>query len=453
MKRSLVAMMSMVILAGGVAGCSTGANSGNNTMAPKTDTSKQEAPKTDTAKTDPAAKVKIRVAWWGSQDRNDKTLKAIDLFMKKNPNIEVQSEFIGFDDYWNKVNTQAAGGNLPDLMQIHEGVINEYVSRKLLVDLNPYVDKGTINLKNVDANYLPDKVDGKLWGVNLGTNTMTMIYDPALFAKAGVEELKPGYTYEDMANTLRAMKAKLGKDFYGITLDNGYDGFKHFVRQNGTMFYSADGKKLAYPDDKVFVDYFTYWQKLMKEGLTPGPEVQSEFKQLENSLLVHGKAAIQPVQSNQIVALVAASKRPLKMTVYPTLPGGKEGHFLKAAMSFAVTSHSKNPEAAAKLIDFFTNDAEGNDILAAERGIPISSEIRKSVSAKLPDTSKQMFSYVEVAQKYARESEAPSPPGDNEIRTLLGKLQEQINFGKLTPEEGAKQFRKDAEQILAKSTK
>lgn len=77
----------------GVAGCSTGANSGNSTMAPKTDTPKQEAPKAEPAKTDPAAKVKIRVAWWGSQDRNDKTLKAIDLFMKKirilrcNPNL------------------------------------------------------------------------------------------------------------------------------------------------------------------------------------------------------------------------------------------------------------------------------------------------------------------------------------------------------------------------------
>ncbi|NHN28975.1 ABC transporter substrate-binding protein [Paenibacillus agricola] len=454
MKRKLVTLMSLAVLSGGVLGCSTAQPSNTGAMAPKTEAAKTDAPKTDTAaKADPAAKAKIRVAWWGSQDRNDKTLKTIDLFMKKNPNIEVQSEFIGFDDYMNKVNTQAAGGNLPDVMQIHEGIINEYVSRNLLVDLNPFVTKGTINLKNVDAIYLPDKVDGKLWGINLGTNSATMVYDPALFAKAGVEELKPGYTYDDMANALRAIKAKLGNDFYGITLDNGYDGLKHYVRQSGTMFYSADGKKLGYTDDKVFVDYFTFWQKLMKEGLTPTPEVQSEFKQLENSLLVNGKAAIQPVFSNQIVALSTAAKRPLKMTVYPSLPNGKEGHFLKAAMSFAVTSGSKNQEAAAKLIDFFTNDVEGNDILAAERGIPVSSEIRKSVSAKVPETSKQMFSYIEIAQKYARESDPPSPAGDTEIRTLVSKIQEQINFGKLTPEEGAKQFRKDAESILAKNVK
>ncbi|TBL81953.1 ABC transporter substrate-binding protein [Paenibacillus thalictri] len=430
-----------LILAVGTLGCSSSA------PEPKAAGDKPAA----TAATD--AKVKIRVAWWGSQERHDKTQKVIDMFMKKNPNIEVSAEFVGFDDYFKKINTQAAGGTLPDVMQMHEGVINEYVSRNLFVDLNPFVEKGIINLKNVDASYLPDKVNGKLWGINLGTNSVTMFYDPAVFEKAGVEELKPGYTYDDFANTLRKIKAKMGKDFYGITLDNGYDGFKHFVRQNGTMFYSADGKKLGYTDDKVFIDYYTYWQQLMKEELAPPPNVQAEFKNLENSLLVHGRAAFQPAQSNQIVALASAAKRPLKMLVYPTLPGGKEGHFLKAAMSFAITSHSKNQEAAAKFIDYFTNDVEANDVLAAERGIPISSEIRKTVSAKMPDVSKQMFSYIEVAQKYSREIDPPAPAGDNEIRTLLANLQEQINFGKLTPADGAKQFRKEAEQILARANK
>ena len=39
-----------------------------------------------------AGQVELRVAWWGSQDRHDRTIKAIELFQKKYPNIKVGTE-------------------------------------------------------------------------------------------------------------------------------------------------------------------------------------------------------------------------------------------------------------------------------------------------------------------------------------------------------------------------
>ena len=55
------------------------------------------------------APVELRVAWWGSQDRHNRTIKAIELFQKKYPNIKVTYEFAGWGDYWTKMTTQAAG--------------------------------------------------------------------------------------------------------------------------------------------------------------------------------------------------------------------------------------------------------------------------------------------------------------------------------------------------------
>ena len=55
-----------------------------------------------------AAPVELRVAWWGSQDRHNRTIKAIELFQKKYPNIKVTYEFVGWNDYWTKMTTQAA---------------------------------------------------------------------------------------------------------------------------------------------------------------------------------------------------------------------------------------------------------------------------------------------------------------------------------------------------------
>src|SRR5262245_42648905 len=74
----------------------------------------------------PGTPVELRVAWWGSQDRHNRTIKAIELFQKKYPNIKVTYEFAGWADYWTKMTTQAAGRNLPDVMQQDYAYITEW---------------------------------------------------------------------------------------------------------------------------------------------------------------------------------------------------------------------------------------------------------------------------------------------------------------------------------------
>src|SRR5690242_4474688 len=50
------------------------------------------------ATTAPAAassgdKIELRFAWWGSQDRHDRTIKVIQLFEQQHPNINITYEF------------------------------------------------------------------------------------------------------------------------------------------------------------------------------------------------------------------------------------------------------------------------------------------------------------------------------------------------------------------------
>ncbi|MFY9436233.1 MAG: ABC transporter substrate-binding protein, partial [Limnochordia bacterium] len=59
----------------------------------------------------------LRVSWWGSQGRHDRTLAVIDLFEAKYPHIKIEPEFAGWDNYWERIAAQAAGRNLPDVFQ------------------------------------------------------------------------------------------------------------------------------------------------------------------------------------------------------------------------------------------------------------------------------------------------------------------------------------------------
>ncbi len=80
--------------------------------------------------------IELRLTWWGSQQRHDLTIEGIELFQQKYPHIKVVYEFSGWRDYFTKLTTQAAGGNLPDIMQHDYARIAEWVSNGLLLPLD-----------------------------------------------------------------------------------------------------------------------------------------------------------------------------------------------------------------------------------------------------------------------------------------------------------------------------
>ena len=135
-----------------------------------------------------ASPVELRVAWWGSQDRHNRTIKAIVLFQKKHPHVKVSYEFAGWSDYWTKMTTQAAGPNLPDVMQQDYAYIAEWSSRGLLAPLDDHVKNGTIDTRNVSEALLKGGVvGGKLVAINLGSNSQCWVIDLDAFKNAGLK--------------------------------------------------------------------------------------------------------------------------------------------------------------------------------------------------------------------------------------------------------------------------
>lgn len=141
---------------------------------------------------------------------------------------------------------------------------------------------------------------------------------------------------------------------------------------------------------------------------------------------------------------------PRELTLFPSLKDGKSGQFLKPTMFFSVTSQSKHPKEAAAFINFITNDLEANEVLAAERGVPVSKKVREYLYPKLDGAAKKQFDFLNVAAKYAGPLYPLLPPGHGEILLLHNRLYEQIMYGKITPEEAAAKFRTEANKILSR---
>src|SRR5512138_523396 len=116
-----------------------------------------------------AKKVTLRLAWWGNPTRDERTLKVVDLYMSKNPDVTIEIETTGWAGYWDKLGSQAAARNLPDIIQQDYTYITGYANKKLLLDLSSYVMSKKINLTGVPDTFTSGgKVNGKLYGISLG---------------------------------------------------------------------------------------------------------------------------------------------------------------------------------------------------------------------------------------------------------------------------------------------
>lgn len=74
---------------------------------------------------------------------------------------------------------------------------------------------------------------------------------------------------------------------------------------------------------------------------------------------------------------------------------------------------------------------------------------KKLSHLSLSDATKQVFEFVAAMEPKASPMSSPPPVGSPEVISSLADVVEELNFGKITPEQAAETFRKNAESVLA----
>jgi multiple sugar transport system substrate-binding protein len=417
------------------------------------------APTTAPAAQADQPKVELRFAWWGSQDRHNRTIKAIELFEQLHPNISITYEFAGFQDYFTKMSTYATGGNLPDLMQQDYSTVNQWTQNGLLVPLDDYVNDHTINLSDVPKTSIDGgRVNGKLVAMNLGNNSQSMMLDVDAFQKAGVPLPADNWTWDEFAKDATAIHSSLGLTAGGANLDDP-QLWKSLFISYGKWVYTPDNKALGYSDDQPFVNYLKMLGQLQDAGaITPQPDEIASYRvgNVEALPIVKGTAAMQYLWSNQLVAAwtAAGDGRHFKLTMLPRPTDGTQAeNYLKPSQFISITKDSKHPKEAAEFIDFITNNVDANNILLGERGVPISPAIQSAIAPLLTPAQAESQRYV----SYVESNGSPLPPPDPSVELNLENniyypnQTDPVLLKQMSPEDAVAQFRKDASNLLSTS--
>jgi multiple sugar transport system substrate-binding protein len=401
--------------------------------------------------------VELRIAWWGGDSRTTKTITVIEMFQELYPHVTMLYEFSGWDDHWTKLATQAAGGNLPDIMQHDYARISEWVQNELLMPLDAYADDGTLDFSNVaDTTLAGGRIDGELYGVPLGTNALDMEIAVDLLEEAGLDMPAADWSWDDFEELCAAINDSLGIWGYaGNSLFHDHM-WKQVYMSLGEWVFSEDGKALGYDDDQPAIDQLNRVLRMFEAGTAQTLEEATARagEAPEQGPMVTSEAVMAFGWSNFIVSQWEnmGADRMLKSWPIPR-SGDLPAVYVKPSMFFSITRDANYPKEAAMFIDFFTNSIPANAILMADRGVPIASHVKEGMQGFLTPAQQEMFAYLALVESDSQPVPPPDPVGWADVRNnvFYPEFHDPVLYGLITPEEGAAIFREEANAILASS--
>ncbi len=394
----------------------------------------------------------LQLSFWGDASRSKLTKNAINAYHQQHSNVTINTWYADFNSYFNKLNTQIAGGSSPDLIQMDISYVRQYVGDHQLLDLTSLINDKTIDLSDFDQGVLANSMDAKvLYGIPLGGNYECLVYDTVFVQQAGVGAPPATWTWDNFATyTSQLSKALASQKVYGAADSSGaIDLFEIWVRQHGTELYTADGK-IAFTAD-VVASWLDYWDKLRKAGGCAPAETQAldTSNGPASSLLTQKKAVFTSAHSNQFHGYQVLSTHKYALQIVPS--GDKPGLYLKPSMLMSISAKSKYANEAAAFINFLIVKPEGAKAIGLDRGIPGSARARAALLPSLKAEDKAVLAYADQVAQSGQSSPRTilDPKAAGKLLTELHIAAQSVGFGKQSAMAAANSFYQNAVKILS----
>ncbi|NLP34625.1 MAG: carbohydrate ABC transporter substrate-binding protein [Clostridiales bacterium] len=382
MMKKITALLLALIMVLSMAACGkeepdvdTGAKTEDTTKEDNTskeDNVKEEEPQADTS--DAKEPVTIKFSWWGGDSRHEATQNAVKKFEETYDWITVETQYGAWSGWEESMATAFATGTAPDVNQINWNWITSFSSDgSAFKDLNDYSD--IIKLDNFGQSFLDQcTLAGELQAIPVSLTGRIFYWNKTTFEMAGIATPT---TLEELYAAGETFKSVLGDDYYPIALGE-YDRMILMVYYLESVYGKpwVENNQLMYTQEEIQKG-LEFIQSLEDKHVTPsiqtilGDGAESLDK---NPKWMEGKYAGIFEWDSAASKFQSALNEGQEFVVGEYLPdmGEHQGGYAKVSLAFAISETSEHPEEAAMLINFLLNEEAGAEIMASERGIPLS---------------------------------------------------------------------------------
>ena len=368
----------------------------------------------------------------------------IPAFEKENPGIKVRVQQLPFTAAHEKLLTAFAGDALPDMAQLGNSWVPEFVALHALAPL----DKRVAATPAIDrADYFPgvwdsNIVTGKLYGVPWYVDTRLLFYRRDLVKQAGFNG--PPTSWSEWHAQMVAIKGIVGAKSYATFLPlNEYEPLV-VLGLNQPEEMLRDGGRYGNFRGPGFKRALGFYLEIMHEKLAPVAanteiaNVWDEFDRGFFSFYITG-----PWQIGEFQRRLPATRQNIWMTAPMPGPNGP-GSSNAGGSSLVLFKTSDKQEAGWKLIEYLSRAA----VQVKFHGLTGDLPPRRSAWAA-PSLRDDPYSRA-FAEQLQRAKPTPKVPEWERIATEVRLIAESAAHGRLTVDQAAAEMDARADAILAK---
>ncbi|MEU0114038.1 extracellular solute-binding protein [Streptomyces bobili] len=299
----------------------------------------------------------VTITWWDTSNATNEapTYQAlVKEFEAANKDVKVKYVNVPFDQAQNKFDTAAGSKGAPDVLRSEVGWTPAFAKKGFFLPLD-----GTEALAD-QAKFKPNlieqaKYEGKTYGVPIVTDTLALVYNKALFAKAGITEAPK--SWDDLKKAAATIKDKTGVDGYWGSTQAYYA--QSFLYGEGTDTVDADGKKITVNSPEAKKAYGTWLGMFDGKGLHKADTTADAYAHIQDAF-VNGKVAAIVQGPWEITNFYKGSaftdKGNLGIATVPAGSTGKAGAPTGGHnLSVYAGSDAAHQKAALKFLNFMTS--------------------------------------------------------------------------------------------------
>jgi multiple sugar transport system substrate-binding protein len=302
-----------------------------------------------------------QIEFWGLGREGEVVADLIPEFERRNPGIHVTLQQIPWIAAHEKLLTAHVGEATPDLAQMGNTWIPEFVAVGGLADLGPFakasktIDGGRDDFPGIWATNVVDDV---LVGIPWYVDTRVMFYRSDVLAAVGYPEFPHTWSawLDAMTRIQRERRCR-----YGILMPtNEFEPIEVLAMSNGSTLLNADGTRGAF-QEPPFREAFNFYVDIFHRGLAPVvantqvANLYQQFSQGEFAMHITGPWNVGEFKRRlppEMEGKWATAPLPARDASAPT------GISMAGGSSLVIFDASHHKAAAQKLIEFLSEPAQ-----------------------------------------------------------------------------------------------
>lgn len=328
----------------------------------------QNTPDDEDIKTlDPNTAGKITVAILANDSEIKMFTRAIEGFNRIYKNIEV--ELMTIPDYESSIMGKLNGGEEIDVIHTPDNMVSYFAEQEVLTDLTPYMEQSGFDESKYYKSMMDlgkSTVDGKQYMMPRDYSKMVTYFNKEIFAAAGVEVPKMGWTWADFLDTCEQLKGKIDSKYYVIDASMEYAILNYSIlASNGVDKYLDDTFSLVSDTSKMKAG-MEMAKELVIKGYAPNPDgyKSGSFFKKTAAMTFDVRPAFSSFASTDMA-------NDFDVVNFPLIGGEENGKIATGTSGFSIYTGSSKKNMAWAFINYVMSEDGQKELTQSGNAVPV----------------------------------------------------------------------------------